>query len=338
LLVTEYPTVESALADLRDPERFATVVSVVLLDEHPDLVPTGGPGDLGRDAVIRDGLWGQERVAVQYSITRRWRQKLREELARHETDATLPPRLIFVTLADPQERLVRQVCAEALDRLGVHVTVLGRQWLAARLNAPRHRHTAERLLGVRPAPPPRLQPVAAYRASLLRHVPGFDAALVDVDPIVNRLAQLLESGDNRVILLSGEGGLGKTRLALEAAGNNAVVLPTARAFDDAAATELTVGMSAVVVIDDAHRSPNLSALQPVRQDARFSGVRFLLTIRPGHEEELLHRAASRQARPKSWRSAGWPVRRLTSSSRRRPTRSLRTTCDCGSSTWLRAVR
>jgi len=289
--VTTYPNVELALADLRDPELFADVVNVLLLDDFPGLVPTGGPGDLGRDALVRDALWGEERVVIQYSLQNRWTDKLRAELRRYDDDDSLPGRMLFVTVRDPQERAVRRMVAEAAKDYNVELAVYGRQWIVTRLNSPRHRQTAERMLAVRAAPPARLLPAAAFAEQLQAHIPGFDAALVGAQENVDELRAALD-GPQRVVVVVGEGGVGKTRLALEASGDTTLVLPAAGTFDDEAVAELQPGDQTVVVLDDAHRS-QLDSLRAVLHDPRFSDVRFVLTVRPGLESRTLYRAGLR---------------------------------------------
>jgi hypothetical protein len=96
---------------------------------------------------------------------------------------------------------------------------------------------------------------------------GFEAALVGAEETVERLRQALDS-PGRVVVLTGEGGVGKTRLALEAAGDEALALPSAQAFDDAAVGELQPGANNVIVLDDAHRAADLSALRGVLHDPR----------------------------------------------------------------------
>ena len=167
-----YPTVDAALEALQDPELFARVAGVLLTDQYPDLVPTGRSGDLGRDAYVREGVLGAERLVIQYSLERDWPGKLRRELARYETDTTLPPRLLFVTNRSPQEDAVRRLRDEARRRHGVELTVYGREWLALRLDSWRHRETAERLLDVERSRRAGSSPRAATRSSSARSSRG----------------------------------------------------------------------------------------------------------------------------------------------------------------------
>lgn len=121
------------------------------------------------------------------------------------------------------------------------------------------------------------------------HVPGWDADLVHT-PAKVELELLLASSPPTIVALEGPGGVGKTRLvidALSSAGRAAVLRPR-QAFDRAAVGELADDVE-VLVIDDAHRVDDLSGLALLREDR--SDLRVVLTLRPGQLASVLDLAA-----------------------------------------------
>jgi len=132
--MTTYPTVELALADLKDAALFEQICSRLLLDDYPALAPIGGSHDLGRDAVVREWLLGDETLLAQYSLETPWHRKVRRELRRYDSDTSLPRNMIFVTRDRPQAATIKTITAETAAK-GVSLQVFGRQWLILRLKA-----------------------------------------------------------------------------------------------------------------------------------------------------------------------------------------------------------
>lgn len=289
-----YDTVAVALDALEDPYAFERVATSVLLDEFPHLEWTGGRRDLGRDAVEVDGLLGDVHLIVQYSIAERWKDKLRRELRRYETDPEMPRRYVFVSSQQTYEADREALVQEARDDYGVHLAIRGRGWLEPRLEGP-HRYVAEERLQVRPRAPARFYTREAYE-ELLR-TPGFTAPLVGVSDRVDRLGEVLTDADPRCVIVVGPGGIGKTRIALESVpdGMQTYVLARATDLDREALADLPAGIDAVLIVDNAHRVDDVRGVRHLLDDKRWNGYRIVMTIRSGHESHVSQSAQLEEA-------------------------------------------
>lgn len=283
-----YPTAELALDALTDDALFEKVCSILLRDDFPGLVPLGGSGDEGRDAVLRRGVFGEEEIVFQYSLTGQWSTKVRRELKRYETDESLPHSMIFCSSRSTQGATIRRLQAEA-EAIGVKLEVRGRAWLLMLLDGPR-REVAERLLHVSPRQPSRFLTPRQFAARLDKVVPGFGAPLVGAETLVHALSAFVASDTGpRVLFLVGPGGVGKSRLALECAQltESAVAVNAAQRLDREAVSEIPIGpQPCTVLVDDAHRIEDLSGLRLMLDDPRWSGVRVVCTLRPGFEPQV----------------------------------------------------
>lgn len=105
------------------------------------------------------------------------------------------------------------------------------------------------------------------------------------------LAPTADSPRNRLVVLEGPGGLGKTRLVVEAgSAYTTLIARTGTALSADKLVDVPVDVPTVIVVDDAHRSPDLSGLAAMMGDSRFAGVTLVLTVRPGLAKPTLRRA------------------------------------------------
>ncbi|HWH09613.1 MAG TPA: hypothetical protein VG165_00650 [Solirubrobacteraceae bacterium] len=318
-----YETIEQALDGLRDAQTFAELASAILIDQFPDLVMGARTGDLGRDAKVQCGVWGTERVVVQYSLAKNWRGKIDRELGRYDDDPSLPKRMIFVTHRTATEAAQKTRVDRAAAKYSVQLRILDRGWLWPRLQG-RYRRLAEEFLGLRPALPGRFLPADDRRAQLERSIPGFRAPTIEtqgrrevreaVAAAVTDAERKAPLGDNRrppprVVLLEGPGGMGKTRAALDgagegAAGLQALVLQAAQNFDREAVGALAPYEAGVVIVDDADRASDLSGVRLLLDDPAWRGWHVVMTLRPGLADETLERAGVLAAETRMVRFTG----------------------------------
>lgn len=151
---------------------------------------------------------------------------------------------------------------------------------------------AERELGVRPRQPRVLQRSAAFWNAQETLLPGHAAPLVGRDDELARLRTALapaaDSPTNRVVVVEGPGGVGKTRLAVEAGlASTTLIARTGTVLSADEMVDVPVNVPSVLVVDDAHRSSDLSGLAAMVGDPRFAGVMVMLTVRPGLAEATL---------------------------------------------------
>jgi hypothetical protein len=284
-----YDTLEQALDGLRDPQTFAELASTLLLEEHDGLVMGARTGDLGRDAAVQYAIWGKELVVIQYSLDRKWQNKIDRELKRYEKDPSLPKRMIYVTHLTATGK-AQKTRVEKAAGLGVELRIYDRGWLWPRLQY-KHRKLAEELIGLRPSLPGIFVEADEREAELRERIPGFAAPLIPT-PGLEELREALTAGEQRVLMLVGPGGSGKTRAALGAppSGAQRLVLQSAQGFDRVAAGGLDAYSAGVLLIDDAHRVEDLSGVRAMLEDAAWKNWTVVMTLRPGFAEQVLVRA------------------------------------------------
>jgi hypothetical protein len=288
-----FSTVDAALQQGVDPSAFERVAFYVLRDQHPSLALTAPSQDDGKDLFVRRLGSLREDVRVMVSLQARWSPKLAAELA---TISDLDPGdrpsvAVFVTNRDPGEAALSKHRVRA-EGMGVALEILGKTQLAVSLNQPHLRWVAEFELGLEPLRPRALLSAAEFARVTARLVPGFEAALVGADDIARQLREQLwsEQPDGpRIIVVEGAGGLGKTRLAVETASRDftTLVAPTAVSLPPTEVIGLPAGDRAVLVIDDAHRCPDLSGVRALLLDERFDHTKIVMTTRPGLSDRVL---------------------------------------------------
>lgn len=163
-----FASIDAALDALTDDKAFEVLVSALLVEAYPDLIPMGGSGDAGRDAVLRVEPFGGEQTRFQYSIEKRWTDKVRRELKRYVGQTSLR-QLLFVSSRPTGQSAIDSLIAEAAAG-GITLQIFGRQWLRPRLES--RRDLAERFLSVAPRAPSRLASPAEYASSRSKLIPG----------------------------------------------------------------------------------------------------------------------------------------------------------------------
>lgn len=282
-----YDTPRAALMELTDYVRFESVAIQVLRVEHPGLRITAPTADLGRDAYKRPLFGERDEIVGLFSCRKDWRRKLNRDLQPYRGCPTeeKPETVFFVTNQQVTDTSKEQTKQEVCDRYQVRLEIVALDELDLALKSDALHRVAERELGVRPRQPRVLQPPAAFWDAPQMSLPGRDAPLVGRDNELGRLRTALapaaDSPRNQVVVVEGPGGIGKTRLVVEAGRvSTTLIARTGTALSAATLVDVPVDMPSVIVVDDAHRSSDLSGLAAMVGDPRFAGVTVVLTVRP----------------------------------------------------------
>jgi hypothetical protein len=291
-----FDNARAALKELSDDGVFERVAVYVLRARHAELRLTGPSGDLGRDGFGRRLFGVKDEVVLMTSLEQRWTAKLRRELAniKSQPRKDRARKAIFVTNQSADQKTQTRYKGQA-RALGVTLEVFDLNELVLELDGDALRWVAENELGVRPRQPRVLAAPAEFFEQLSRSVPGVDAAVVGRDDVLDRIKVFVANQDlsaPRVLVVAGRGGVGKTRVAVEGAFQAATTLiaRTATRVDGGALTAVPLGDPAVLVVDDAHRSRDLSGLAAMVGDSRFDRVKIILTVRPGLQDLALESA------------------------------------------------
>ncbi len=141
--------------------------------------------------------------------------------------------------------------------------------------------------------PRTFQTVDQLQSSLVASSSGFDAAFVgrvrELALLSAMLNETSEIGDRKPVLIEGPGGFGKTRLAFEAAREFGITLATrtGAAITTQAFANVPSDRPCLLLIDDVHRSPDLSGLSAAMADPRFVNLHIVMTSRPGVGDQAL---------------------------------------------------
>ena len=307
-----YDTARAALQALTDDELLERVAVKVLRTRFSDLRITGPSGDLNRDAFGRPLFGEHDKIVLLVSCEARWTVKLKRDLseyAPYPADAR-PPRAIFVTNRSTKQSTQKDYKKWSRDELGIELEVVDLNELALELESDALYRVAEFDLGVRPRAPRVLQPVADFRERQESLLPGAAAPLVGRDREIRALRDALArahgSGSVRVAVVEGPAGVGKTRLAVDAAHATATTLVAApgTAVRADSLADAPLDAPSIVVVDDAHRSPDLSGLAALLADLRFDGVTIVLTVAAGSTASVLARWGLDRARTETVTLAG----------------------------------
>ncbi|HXN36944.1 MAG TPA: hypothetical protein VN892_02805 [Solirubrobacteraceae bacterium] len=278
---------ERQLEEMTGAEDFERLVQVLLYDIDPSVRPLGGVGDRARDAagdlVLDDGS------VYSISLEKEWTRKMRREV-RRILDFGHRPRFVYAITNRKTTRAAEERLEQWAGNEGITLRVLGQRWLVTKLLHPDHLHLRSEILGLA-SPRPRvfLEP-HEYR-QLLNARPaslGLDVTRVGSDELASRLLESLKS--RPAVVLTGPGGIGKTRLVLDLAedakqGQVWRFLDEATACSPQALGELSGNKEMVVVIDNAHRRMDLKRVLGLLE-RRQPRPKVVFVVRPMRVEAV----------------------------------------------------
>lgn len=283
---------------LTDHQGFERLATILLARRGLDVRPLGGSGDRGRDAVA--GLYraGQgEDLAITISLNAGWAAKIRADLKRIHDAGFHPTSVISVTnrLAAAKSQLTLQRTAKS--SYGVDLTTHDRRWLITQMHLRENLDLRGEYLNLA-APRPRFFLDIGEFEELLERREMLASQFEGRTDEINRLKSLLIA-DRRAVIIEAEGGYGKTRLAFELARSGLSAtqwffVDRGLDFELEFLSETEAGYDATVLIDDAHRRPDLEQLLRALE-RRQPQPGLVFTVRPGHSasvEALLHELAT----------------------------------------------
>ena len=298
-----YDTPRAALNALTDDALLERVAVRVMRLRYPELRITGPSGDLHRDGFKRALFGDRDEIVLLVSCEKPgWTRKLRKDLKPYGAMAVSdrPGKAIFVTTCSTRQVTQQRYKDQVRESLGIALEIVDVNELALELQSDELQQVAEDELAVRPRLPRSLQSTAVFREARRRSMPGEDSPMAGREDELRVLRGLLAaSGDQapRIVVVEGPGGIGKTRLALEAADSGALTLVAGAGTALAAGSLYGVptGEASVLIVDDAHRSPDLSGIAVLLGDQRFARVKIVVTVRPGFTANVLARVGQDRA-------------------------------------------
>ncbi len=284
-----FDTPRAALKGLTDDTLLERVAVKVLRVRYPELRITGPSGDLSRDGFGRRLFGEDDEIVLWVSCEEKWTKKLRRDRAIYgkQEPAERPKKAIFVTTRSTRQTDQKRLKAETLRTLGIALEIVDLNELSLDLESDELHRIAEFDLGVRPRAPRVLQPPTVFWENQKLSIPGIGSALVgrvaEMQQLQNSLKPASGPAAGRIVVVEGPGGIGKTRLAVEAANSCATTLVAGTGTSLAVSNlvDVPVHDPSIVVVDDAHRSPDLTGLAAMLQDPKFVRVKVVLTVRPG---------------------------------------------------------
>jgi hypothetical protein len=204
---------QQALLLLRDPGRLEQIAVVCLQQFAPSLRRSGGAGDEQRDAVGGSLVVDGDEVVVTVSLEKTWGKKIERDLDGLAAHDRTPKVVWSVTNRRTGAKRRTELEKGAAARWGHPLKVLDGSFLALRLLHPDLLAAREELLGL-PAPTWPITRTATEFAGALPSFGGPDDLLgrqQQVDELIGALSSA------HLVILTGPGGVGKTRLAVDAA-------------------------------------------------------------------------------------------------------------------------
>jgi len=220
-----------------------------------------------------------------YSLRKDWNTKIDEELRRIDEFGWQPKDVIAVTnraLDRDKEKALQDKAAAK----GWALTIHGQEWLANKLHLRDNLDLRTEYLGLA-RPEPDIFMLADDFGGLLEErglLPvGFVARERELQAALDGL-----DADAETVVVEADGGIGKTRLVYEMSqrdrgGRRWFFVPEGLPFQPSRLSELESGDEIVVVVDDAHRRPDLRAVL-VGLERRVPRPQLVLIVRPGYDD------------------------------------------------------
>src|SRR6266511_3336056 len=261
--VMSYEATTRAIDAFTDHVRFEQMGTQLLARLGMDVRPIGGSGDRGRDAVA--GLYraeGGEPLAVTISLNGRWAAKIKADLKRI-AESGFRPDVISITNRPTSEAPRATLQKQAHESHKINLTINDRRWLVTQLHRRDNLDLRSDFLNLAPPRPRVFLDLSEYESLLDRRgllSSHFFGRQLELDEL-----ERLLSVEGRAVILEADGGVGKTRLAYELArsGRSATqwfFIDADMPFDLDYLAEVEAGYEATVLIDDAHRRPDLRQL------------------------------------------------------------------------------
>ena len=293
------------LTEFTDTVAFEALCCALLVGEYKRIVPLGGSGDLGRDAIEPAPLEGayqnEDASAIfQYSLQKNWKTKVEAEIEKVFSNGFRPKRYIFVSDRQATTQARNATQRHAKEKYGVDAQVYDISWIQARLESPEYLHLRRQYLGLEISTLPAFLTNDEYETRRIDRYRAPDLPVfIGREAEHKRIKDFLVS-DRKVLLLSAPPGVGKTKLMLEIArdvgdfqGDVRFLRPEAESVE-AHLDELDPLNKLLLLVDDAQEFENLRQLIALLMAPEFKDrTHLVMATHPWAKDRLAGEFASR---------------------------------------------
>jgi len=255
---------KAKLAEFTDTRAFEQMCNSLLSREYPGIIPLGGTGDRGRDAIepppVR-GLFQSDDggTIFQFSLQKTWEAKLKRELKKVFQYGYKPSQFVFVSNQEVSPGDYDRSKQLSREKYSLSLQLYDMKWLCARLESPDYIQIRRQYLGLDETSLPVFLATDEYMVRRLDQDFAPDLPVfLGRESEIEQIEGFAVSG-KKILILSGLPGFGKTKLLVEAArkiegtSTNEVrfIRPEAESIESHF-SELATNSNYVLVLDDAH--------------------------------------------------------------------------------------
>ncbi|MFH1560713.1 MAG: hypothetical protein ABID84_04825, partial [Chloroflexota bacterium] len=290
-----------------DTTAFERLCSALLVSQFKQLIPLGGTGDKGRDAIepspFRCILQSEDESTIfQFSLQKTWRQKLNSELEKVFANGFKPSTYIFLTNREISSGTRGKCQEEIKQKYGIDLQIFDVSWLQARLESPDYLPVRRQYLGLDETTLPGFMESHEYAARRIdrQRAPDFPFFL-GRDAEYEQVTKFVAS-EKQVLVLSASPGIGKTKLMLEVArgiqfdGHVRFLRPETESIERHL-DELDPTKPLLLFVDDAHELEGLKQLIALILSPEFADkIHVVVSTHPWAKERLDKEFNSRAVR------------------------------------------
>ncbi|APV43843.1 DNA phosphorothioation-dependent restriction protein DptG [Dehalogenimonas formicexedens] len=217
-----YNITRTKLREYTDSTEFEHLCCALLVADYKRIIPLGGSGDQGRDAVMPQAFPSiyqstETGTIFQFSLQKSWRKKLDSELKKVFENGFKPLAFVFVTNQEISTGAKTKCQEDIAATFGVKPEILDLSWLQARLENPEYLHVRRQYLSLDDSTLPAFITLADYAARRIDRLRAPDLPVFLGRDVENSRFKEFTESKKRVLVLSAPPGVGKTKFMLEGA-------------------------------------------------------------------------------------------------------------------------